>query len=98
MGAAQENAAQVAAAKSAQEELDALVRSGTSAGASALGPLRAGVKRAIRMSRTPDELRHHLLELVYQQSAHGFANQLARARSMAQMAGAVAVQDDVEEG
>jgi hypothetical protein len=87
---------QVALATRAQEDMDALVRSGTVAGAAALAPFRAAVRRALRASRTPEELRHHLLELVYAQSAEKLATQLARARLLARLGGSVAVQDEVE--
>lgn len=91
------NTAQVLLAKKAQDSIDELVRTATTAGVAALSPTRAAVRRALTRARTPDELRHLLLEVVYEQSAQALAKQVMRAKTMGQMAGTVAVLDELEE-
>jgi len=92
------NSRLVVLAKARQDDLDKLVRSGTVAGVAALRPLRSAVRRAVLSAETPDQLRGMLLELVYQHGAEKLALQLGRARTIGQLIGQVAVQDEIEEG
>lgn len=96
MSAESDNKLQAKLATDAQDRLEQLVRTGRSAGAAALAPMRSGVRRALKESKTPEELRHHLIELMRLQGPDALAKQLGRARDMAQMGGQIAVANETE--
>lgn len=93
---AKKNAKQMGQAARAQADLDVLVKTSTAAGVAALAPLRVGVRKALSMSETPDQLRHHLVMLLYEESAMKFAQVLERSRILANLNGRLVVIDDVK--
>jgi hypothetical protein len=86
---------QVRLATKAQDQVDQLAASGTAAGAAALASTRAAVRRALRESRSPEELRHHLIQVLHMVSADALAKQLAKAKTMGNALGSLAVLDEI---